>query len=114
MISGRTAETCEPVAKALQQEGREAMAIPCHIARREEVDALIEKTRQHWGRIDVLVLNAAVNPYYGAMSGLTDDVFDKVIATNVRSNLWLAKLVHPEMAERRDGVIIIISEHRSD
>jgi NAD(P)-dependent dehydrogenase (short-subunit alcohol dehydrogenase family) len=109
VISGRTAETCETVAKALREEGREAIAIPCHISRSEQVNALIDKTREHWGKIDVLVCNAAVNPYYGPMSGLPDDAFDKVMETNVRSNLWLARLVQQEMAERRDGVIIIIS-----
>ena len=57
----------------------------------------------------MLVCNAAINPYYGPMTGLTDEAFDKVMATNVRSNLWLANLVRPEMAARRDGAIIIVS-----
>jgi NAD(P)-dependent dehydrogenase (short-subunit alcohol dehydrogenase family) len=109
VISSRKAEACEEVAKALRDEGREAVAIPCHIGRRADVEALIEKTRQRWGQIDVLVCNAAVNPYYGPMTGLSDDAFGKVMETNVRSNLWLANLVQPEMAARRDGVIIIVS-----
>ena len=61
------------------------------------------------GQIDVLVCNAAINPYYGPMTGLSDEAFDKVMETNVRSNLWLANLVQPEMAARRDGAIIIVS-----
>jgi NAD(P)-dependent dehydrogenase (short-subunit alcohol dehydrogenase family) len=109
VISSRKLEGCNPVAAALRDEGREAIAIPCHIGRREDVDALIGKTREHWGQIDVLVCNAAVNPYYGPMSGLSDEAFDKVMQTNIRSNLWLAKLVQPEMAARRDGAIIIVS-----
>jgi NAD(P)-dependent dehydrogenase (short-subunit alcohol dehydrogenase family) len=109
VVSSRKAEACEPVAAALRKEGREAIVIPCHIGRREECTALVEKTREKWGRIDVLVCNAAVNPYFGPMTGLTDEVFDKVMQSNVRSNLWLANLVQPEMAERRDGVIIIVS-----
>src|SRR5580700_5595065 len=72
VISSRKAEACEEVAKALRDEGREAVAIPCHIGRRADVEALIEKTRQRWGQIDVLVCNAAVNPYYGPMTGLSD------------------------------------------
>ncbi len=109
VISSRKPDGCEPVAEAIRKEGREAIAIPCHIGRREECQSLIEKTRTHWGRIDTLVCNAAVNPYFGPMTGLTDEAFDKVMQTNVRSNLWLANLVQPEMAERRDGVIIIVS-----
>src|SRR5581483_8445141 len=109
VVSSRKAEGCEPVAEALRKEGREALAIPCHIGRREECQTLIEKTRAQWGRIDTLVCNAAVNPYFGPLTGLTDDAFDKVMQTNVRSNLWLANLVQPEMAERRDGTVIIVS-----
>ncbi len=109
VVSSRKAEACEPVAAALREEKLEAVAIPCHIGRREDVDALVAKTREQWGQIDVLVCNAAINPYYGPMTGLTDAAFDKVMATNVRSNLWLANLVRPEMAARRDGAIIIVS-----
>ena len=109
VVSSRKIDASEPVAEALRKEGREAMAIACHIGRREECRGLIEKTRAQWGRVDVLVCNAAVNPYFGPMSGLSDDAFDKVMQTNVRSNLWLANLVQPEMAARRDGAIIIVS-----
>jgi NAD(P)-dependent dehydrogenase (short-subunit alcohol dehydrogenase family) len=109
VVSSRKAEACEEVVKALAGEGREAVAIPCHIGKREEVEALVAKTRECFGKIDVLVANAAVNPYYGPMTGLTDDAFDKVMQSNVRSALWLANLVQPEMAARKDGAIIFVS-----
>ena len=109
VISSRKAEACEEVAAAIVKEGGEAIAIPCHIGRRADCEALIAKTREKWGKIDTLVCNAAINPYYGPMTGVADDVFTKVMETNVRSNLWLANLVHPEMAARRDGNIIIVS-----
>ena len=109
VVSSRKAEACEAVAAALRVAGRDAFAIPCHVGRREDVEALIAKTREHYGKIDVLVCNAAVNPYYGPMTGLSDDAFNKVMETNVRSNLWLANLVQPEMAARRDGAIVIVS-----
>jgi len=109
VVSSRKAEACEPVAAALREKKKDAIAIPCHIGRREDCVNLVEKTRGHFGKIDILVCNAAVNPYYGPMTGLNDDAFDKVMQTNVRSNLWLANLVQPEMAARRDGVIIIVS-----
>jgi NAD(P)-dependent dehydrogenase (short-subunit alcohol dehydrogenase family) len=62
-----------------------------------------------WGRIDVLVCNAATNPYFGPMLNASDEVFDKIMLTNVKSVMWLANMVLPQMAERRDGAMIIIS-----
>jgi NAD(P)-dependent dehydrogenase (short-subunit alcohol dehydrogenase family) len=109
VISSRKIEACEEVASAIVQEGHEAIGIACHIGRRADCEALIAKTREKWGKIDTLVCNAAINPYYGPMTGLSDEVFSKVMETNVRSNLWLANLVRPEMAARRDGSIIIVS-----
>jgi NAD(P)-dependent dehydrogenase (short-subunit alcohol dehydrogenase family) len=109
VISSRKAEACDEVAGPLRKEGREVEVIPCHIGKRADCEALVAKSRERFGKIDVLVCNAAVNPYYGPLSGLTDEAFDKVMQTNVRSNLWLANLVRPEMAARKDGVIIIVS-----
>lgn len=109
VVSSRKILDCEQVADAIRQEGGQALAIACHIGRRAECEALIRETRQKFGKIDVLVCNAAINPYYGSMTGLTDELFNKVMETNVRSNLWLANLVRPEMAERHDGAIIIVS-----
>ncbi len=109
VISSRKADKCQEVAQAIRDEGLEATAIPCNIGKREDVERLVMETRKHYGRIDSLVCNAAVNPYYGPMSGLTDEVFNKVMDANVRSNLWLCNLVLPEMAARRDGTVIIVS-----
>jgi dehydrogenase/reductase SDR family protein 4 len=109
VISSRKAEACEEVAAAIVREGHEAIGIPCHIARRTDCEALIAKTREKWGKIDTLICNAAINPYYGPLTHLTDELFNKVMETNVRSNLWLANLVQPEMAARRNGSIIIVS-----
>ena len=109
VVSSRKADKCEEVAASIKAEGLEASAIPCHIGKREDVEHLVAETRSQYGKIDVLVCNAAVNPYYGPMFGLTDDAFTKVIDSNVRSNFWLCNLVIPEMAERRDGSVIIVS-----
>ena len=99
----------KPVAAAIRREGKHATAIACHIGKRADCEALVTQTRAKYGQIDVLVCNAAINPYFGPMTGLSDEAFTKVMETNVRSNLWLANLVKPEMAERRDGAIIIVS-----
>jgi len=109
VVSSRKLEASEEVAAAIRKAGKEATAIACHIGKREDCEKLVEQTRAKYGKIDVLVCNAAINPYFGPLTGLGDDAFNKVMETNVRSNLWLANLVQPEMAARRDGVVIIVS-----
>jgi len=109
VISSRKADKCEEVVRAIRGEGFEAAAIPCHIGRRDDVERLVSESKKEFGKIDILICNAAVNPYYGPSAGLTDEVFAKVIESNVRSNIWLCNLVLPEMAARKDGSVIIVS-----
>ncbi|MCE9521164.1 MAG: SDR family oxidoreductase [Alphaproteobacteria bacterium] len=113
VVSSRKADACENVAGAINQKwgkGKEvALAVPCNINQREQLEALIAKTRAKWGRIDVLVCNAAINPVFGSMANVQDDAFDKIMGANVRSNHTLCNLVIPEMVERKDGSIIIVS-----
>ena len=109
VISSRKAEACEEVAREIAEQGGEAAAIPCNISRKAEVEALVEKTNARFGRIDILVCNAAINPVFGPLLHLTDDAFDKVIGANVKSNLWLCNLVIPRMAARGDGAVIVVS-----
>lgn len=109
VISSRKADKCEEVANAIKSEGLQAIAVPCNIGKRQDVEHLVAETRKHYDKIDVLVCNAAVNPYMGPMSGLSDEAFTKVMDSNVRSNIWLCNLVIPEMAVRRDGSVIIVS-----
>jgi NAD(P)-dependent dehydrogenase (short-subunit alcohol dehydrogenase family) len=97
VVSSRTAEACEPVAAAIRTEGGDAIVLPCHIGRKAEVEALVSDTLAQFGRLDVLVCNAAVNPYYGPLEGLADEAFDKIMGSNIRSNLWLCNLAIPHM-----------------
>jgi NAD(P)-dependent dehydrogenase (short-subunit alcohol dehydrogenase family) len=109
VISSRKAEPCEAVASAIKRAGGEALAIPCNVGDKQQVKALIDKTRAAFGRIDCLVLNAATNPYYGPLAEIGDDAFDKIMAVNVKSQLWFCSLVLPEMAAHGDGSIILIA-----
>ncbi len=109
VISGRKAEPCEAVASAIKAAGGEALAIPCNVGDKQQVKALVDKTRAAFGRIDCLVLNAATNPYYGPLAEITDEVFDKVMAVNVKSQLWFCSLVLPEMAAHGGGSIVLIA-----
>ena len=109
VISSRKADACDAVAKEIHDKGYKATAIPCHIGSREALEQLIAKTREIYGPIDILVCNAATNPVYGPMHEADDRAYEKIMDTNVKSIFWMANMVCPEMAERKDGVVIIIS-----
>jgi NAD(P)-dependent dehydrogenase (short-subunit alcohol dehydrogenase family) len=113
VVSSRKADVCEAVVSeinAVVADGPgEAISIPAHIGKKEELQALVDRTRETWGQIDILVCNAAVNPYYGPSSDIPDSAFDKILSCNVKSNHWLCNMVLPEMVERKDGVIMVVS-----
>ena len=109
VISSRKAEACEEVANGIRAHGGEAHVIPCNISRRAEVDALIDGAVKQYGQVDILVCNAAVNPYYGPLLDISDEAFDKIMASNVKSNLWLCAKAIPPMAARGKGSVIIVS-----
>ena len=109
VISSRKADVCEAVLKEFQARGQEAIAVPCNVGRKEELQKLVDTTVAKWGRIDIAVCNAASNPVFGPLIKVPDEAFDKIMLTNVKSVFWLGNMVAPQMAERRDGCIIIIS-----
>ena len=86
----------------------EVLAHPCNVSRKEELQALYDKTVAKWGRVDIAVANAAVNPYYGPLTDIPDEAFDKVFLNNVKSVLWLAAITLPAMAERGGGSFITV------
>ena len=104
VVSSRKAEACEAVVAEILAAGGKALAIPCHVGERAQVEALVESTMDQWGRIDGLVCNAATNPTMGPLSTLTDDVFAKIMQVNVQSTLWLSNLCSPIMAKQGGGV----------
>lgn len=111
VISSRKAGPCEEAAQAINArhgEGR-AIAIPANIASKEDLQRLVDETNAAFGRIDILVCNAATNPYAGPMAGITDEQFEKILQNNVISNHWLIQMVAPQMLERKDGSIILLS-----
>lgn len=109
VISSRKADACEQVAGELKALGYEAIAVPCHVGRKEDLQRLVDTTLQTWGRIDVLVCNAATNPVYGTTLEISDDAWDKIMQTNVKGTFWLANMVVPQMAERGEGSVILLS-----
>jgi NAD(P)-dependent dehydrogenase (short-subunit alcohol dehydrogenase family) len=109
VISSRKAEACEQVASELKAQGYEAIAIPCHVGKKDELQNLVDKTNEAWGAIDVLVCNAATNPVYGTTAEMTDDAWDKIMDTNVKGTFWLTNMVLPQMAEKGEGAVVLLS-----
>jgi len=109
VISSRKIDACRAVVDELRSEGREATAIACNISSKDQVDALVSQAEAAYGPADVLVCNAAVNPFYGPMSQIPDEAFAKTLDVNIRSNVWLVNRVAPQMAQRGGGSIVIIS-----
>ena len=111
VISSRKPESCAEAAKAINDKHGDAraMVVPANISSKEELQNLVDETRRQWHQIDILVCNAASNPYYGPMAGISDDQFRKILDNNIVSNHWLIQMVAPEMIERKEGSIVIVS-----
>jgi NAD(P)-dependent dehydrogenase (short-subunit alcohol dehydrogenase family) len=99
-VSSRKTEACEAVGAELTAQGLEVLAQPCNVSRKEDLQALVDATCAKWGGIDIVVANAASNPYFGPLTGIPDDAFDKIMTNNVKSVLWLAAMTLEGMAQR--------------
>jgi NAD(P)-dependent dehydrogenase (short-subunit alcohol dehydrogenase family) len=111
VISSRKQEACDEVAQALNQRHGDgaALAVAASISSKEALRNLVDSTRRAFGRIDILVCNAASNPHFGSQMDIADEQFRKIFDNNVLATNWLISMVVPEMLQRRDGSIIIIS-----
>jgi NAD(P)-dependent dehydrogenase (short-subunit alcohol dehydrogenase family) len=109
VVSSRKAPACEEAAAEIRKAGGDATVIPCNISDKAQVERLIAETQKQLGPVDVLVCNAASNPYYGPNEKLPDDVFMKVMHNNILSNMWLVNLCLPDMRAKKDGSIMIVS-----
>ena len=109
VISSRTAGDCEDVAESIRKTGGKAVAIACNVSHLDALPGFVAEAEAALGPIDILVGNAAANPHYGPMTEIEEPAFDKIIDTNIKANLWLAREVLPKMAERGGGTVIFVS-----
>jgi NAD(P)-dependent dehydrogenase (short-subunit alcohol dehydrogenase family) len=110
VISSRKTEACAEAADAINaKHPNAAIVVAANISSKDDLQNLVDETRRQLGRIDILVCNAASNPYYGPMAGISDDQFRKILENNVIANHWLISMVAPEMVERKEGSIVIVS-----
>lgn len=109
VVSSRKEDVCEAVATQIREGGGEAIAIPCNINYKEQLQNLVDRTIEHYGQIDTLVCNAALNPHYGSSQDIPDDAFQKIMDTNIGQVHRLCQMVIPQMAARGDGSVVIVS-----
>ena len=109
VVSSRSQEAVDAVADEFKAKGLEAIGIACHVGDEEQRKALVNKTIEHYGGVDILINNAATNPVYAPLEGVDDPVFDKIMDVNVKACFSFAKLCFPYMKEKKKGSIINIA-----
>jgi NAD(P)-dependent dehydrogenase (short-subunit alcohol dehydrogenase family) len=111
VVSSRKAGPCEEVAGAINAEhgDERALAVPANISSKDDLQRLVDTTMAKWGQIDIVICNAASNPYFGPMAGIEDEAFTKILQNNIISNHWLIAMCAPQMRARKDGAVVIIS-----
>lgn len=109
VVSSRKPEACDKVVQGIREAGGEAVTIPCSLSDRAQLDNLVDATIAQFGRLDVLVCNAAVNPYFGPMATMPEDAYDKIMACNLKANFILCNRAAARMADGGGGSIIIVS-----
>lgn len=109
IVSSRKQEAVNKVASEIKVAGHEATGVECHVGKQDHMDNLINKTVEIYGGVDILINNAATNPYFGPITETTSELFDKMMDVNVKSCMILANLCHPIMKERGAGSIINIA-----
>ncbi|MEM1149591.1 MAG: SDR family oxidoreductase [Pseudomonadota bacterium] len=110
-ISSRKPGPCQEVAAVINEkhgDGR-AIAVPANISEKDQLQAMVDATNDAFGKVDIVVCNAASNPYYGPMENITDEAFEKILQNNIISNHWLIQMCLPQMRERKHGSVIIVS-----
>ena len=99
---GRVAETTQTLSDA----GHTVLGVLCNVGRKDELQNLVDETKSAFGPVDILICNAAINPYYGPAMEIPDDIFAKIMHTNIQAQLWLTQMVVPDMKARKDGDVI--------
>ena len=111
VISSRKFDACERVAEEINADhgGGTAIPVAANISDKTALKELVDASKAAFSKIDIVVCNAATNPHFGPMADISDAQFQKILTNNVIANHWLIHMVAPEMIERRDGTIIVVS-----
>ncbi|MDP3938036.1 MAG: glucose 1-dehydrogenase [Deltaproteobacteria bacterium] len=109
VVSSRKREACEAVAKEIEERGARSMVVPCHVGKTEQIENLLSEVKKAWGRVDVLVNNAATNPAMGALVNTEDAVWDKIMEINLRGVFAASRAAGRIMMEQGSGAIINVA-----
>jgi len=109
VVSSRKLDACEAVVSEIKAAGGKAGAFACNIGHKPSLEALVGHAVQEFGGIDILIPNAAINPAYGPSSETSDEVWNKVLTSNLTATHWLCQMALPGMAERGGGSVILLS-----
>jgi NAD(P)-dependent dehydrogenase (short-subunit alcohol dehydrogenase family) len=110
VIASRKLDNCEEVAKEVEATtGRQALPVACHVGHWDELDSLVEAAYDRFGRVDVLVNNAGMSPLYPDLLSVTEELYDKVFAVNLKGPFRLAVLVGSRMIDDGGGSIVNVS-----
>ncbi len=109
VIASRRLKACERVAAEVEAMGRQALARACHVGRWDELEPLVDAVYERFGRLDVLVNNAGMSPLYPSLEAVTEELFDKVVAVNLKGPFRLSALAGSRMVKAGGGAIVSIS-----
>jgi NAD(P)-dependent dehydrogenase (short-subunit alcohol dehydrogenase family) len=109
VISSRKPEACEAVRRAFAADGYEVLAVPAHAAREQEVARLVDRTMEHFGRLDVVVANAGTNPVFDPLTELAEESWGRILETNLSGPLRLARHALPHIAAGGGGAMVLVS-----
>ncbi len=109
IVTSRKRDACQDVVAEIEACGGRAIAAPCNVSDIASLGDLMNEAKSAFGGVDIFVGNAAANPHHGPTTDVDEAAFDKIITTNLKANLWLAKAVLPDMAKKRDGAVIFVT-----
>jgi NAD(P)-dependent dehydrogenase (short-subunit alcohol dehydrogenase family) len=107
VISSRKQDACDKVAASIKEDGGEAMAQACHTGKMDQIEALYEKVLDAWGTVDILVNNAATNPYFGDLLNISESQYDKTFDVNTKGYFFMAQKACKIMMEKKSGGSIV-------
>jgi dehydrogenase/reductase SDR family member 4 len=113
VISSRKPEACEAASAELRAQGYDVLSVPAHVGKAGDIERLVDTTLAHFGRLDVVVCNAAVNPVFAELQDISEETWAKVMETNLTSVWRMAKAAFPVMAARGGGSMVLLSSTAS-
>ncbi|HET9235626.1 MAG TPA: SDR family oxidoreductase [Oligoflexus sp.] len=109
IVSSRKQDACEAIVAQIRSEGGKAEAIACHIGEMESIAALFSQIRERHGRLDILVNNAAANPYFGPILDTTLEAYQKTVDVNIRGYFFASVEGGRLMKEKGGGTIVNVA-----